>query len=399
MKIQIKQIKQFFLLINRLSLAQKIISAIFIFALAQAVLTTVYAISKNLVIYVLENYQQILAILAICLGIILFGMGFYLYFVKYKRKQSKLDNCSDGTSSSNQDAKNESLTLYTEGNYNENVHGNYIEVHGNYIDINSDFSEVAAQIRELINQLKNEGYSQENAETKIANELAEEASKNPKVKKKIYKWRKSFSSTNTKINDDIEIAREVVKSATSYSYSSSKDFTEVVGGYYQKLDELLQAKKWEEADCLTAEIIYEISQDKLPEPYLYGIYHQNYVIEEHLKVIPRKDLSTIDKLWVKHSNGRFGFSVQKKIWKSLGGGSDTNYTPFGVYRPYGVEEKFGDIVGWRKEGNWLYYVDLYDSLRTAPRGHLPLALMLHSGKSERCSEIDFSILEVIVGRL
>jgi hypothetical protein len=55
----------------------------------------------------------------------------------------------------------------------------------------------------LINQLKNEGYSQENAETQIANELAEEASKNPKVKKKIYKWRTIFSSTNTKINDDI----------------------------------------------------------------------------------------------------------------------------------------------------------------------------------------------------
>lgn len=104
-------------------------------------------------------------------------------------------------------------------------------------------------------------------------------------------------------------------------------------------------------------------------------------------------MNTIDKLWVKHSNGRFGFSVQKRIWKNLGGGCDTDYTDCEV------EEKFGDVVGWRKEGNWLYYVDLYDSPRTAPPGHLPLALMLNSGKSERCSRIDFSILEVIVGRI
>ncbi|MBW4666161.1 MAG: GUN4 domain-containing protein [Cyanomargarita calcarea GSE-NOS-MK-12-04C] len=395
MKIQVKQIlKQFFLLINRLSLVQKVIFAIFIFALANAALKTIYELSKYLVNYVGKNYQPILAF---CLGLILFGIGFYLYFVRHKGKKSKLDNYLDDRNSSTQDAKNKSLTIYTEGNYNENVHGNYIQVHGNYIDINSDFSEVAVQIRDLINQLKNEGYSQENAEAEIANDLADEASKNPQAKKKIYKWRKSFSGTNTKTNNDIEVAREVVKSATSYSYSSSKDFTEIVGGYYQKLDELLQAEKWKEADCLTAEIIYEISQEKLPEPYSYisYIYDQNYVISQHIKVIPRKDLDTINKLWVKHSNGRFGFSVQKKIWKSLGGGDDTNYTD------YEVGKKFADEVGWRKEGNCLYYVDLYDSdsLRTAPPGHLPLDLMLRSGKSERCSQIDFSILKVIVGRL
>ncbi|MGJ5634832.1 GUN4 domain-containing protein [Nostoc sp. CALU 1950] len=110
-----------------------------------------------------------------------------------------------------------------------------------------------------------------------------------------------------------------------------------------------------------------------------------------MKVLPRKDLNNINKLWLKYSNGRFGFSVQKRIWKRLGGGSDT------TYNSEEIQEKFGDEVGWRKEGDWVYYSDIYYS-RTAPSGHLPICLMLNSEKSERC-DIDFEILEVIVGRI
>ncbi|MBN4000802.1 MAG: GUN4 domain-containing protein [Nostoc sp. LPT] len=62
-----------------------------------------------------------------------------------------------------------------------------------------------------------------------------------------------------------------------------------------------------------------------------------------------------------------------------------------------MQNKFGDEVGWRKEGDWVYYSDIH-YWRTAPSGHLPICLMLNSGKSERCN-IDFQILEVIVGRI
>ena len=34
---------------------------------------------------------------------------------------------------------------------------------------------------------------------------------------------------------------------------------------------------------------------------------------------PCEDLRTIDQLWVKYSDGRFGFSVQKRIYQNLGG--------------------------------------------------------------------------------
>ena len=74
---------------------------------------------------------------------------------------------------------------------------------------------------------------------------------------------------------------------------------------------------------------------------------------------PCDDLRTIDKLWVKYSQGHFGFSVQKKIWLEVGGKVD-----------YDTECKLGDRVGWRKRGSWLNKSDLTYN-KQAPVGHLP----------------------------
>jgi hypothetical protein len=70
-------------------------------------------------------------------------------------------------------------------------------------------------------------------------------------------------------------------------------------------------------------------------------------------------------LWVKYSNGRFGFSVQKRIYQGLGGTREYNGK---------IWEKFGDKVGWRKRGSWiwLYYEDITFTFdKKAPEGHLP----------------------------
>ncbi|MBE9259781.1 GUN4 domain-containing protein [Dolichospermum sp. LEGE 00246] len=63
------------------------------------------------------------------------------------------------------------------------------------------------------------------------------------------------------------------------------------------------------------------------------------------------------------SNGRFGFSVQKRIYQSFGGTSKDNSD---------IWAKFGDKVGWRKGEDWLWleYTDItFDN--KAPEGHLP----------------------------
>ncbi len=76
---------------------------------------------------------------------------------------------------------------------------------------------------------------------------------------------------------------------------------------------------------------------------------------------PCEDLRTIDRLWVKYSNGQFGFSVQKRIYKSFGGTREQNEQ---------VWNNFGDRVGWRKEGSWLLYEDITFNNK-ALEGHLP----------------------------
>jgi eukaryotic-like serine/threonine-protein kinase len=70
---------------------------------------------------------------------------------------------------------------------------------------------------------------------------------------------------------------------------------------------------------------------------------------EDIKKLKREDLRVIDQLWVTHSNGRFGFSVQKQLFKNLGGTKD--------YDPK-IWEILGEHVGWILEGKYLRYRSL-----------------------------------------
>jgi hypothetical protein len=390
MKIPIKQIfRELYLLNNRLSLVEKVIYSLFSIALVRAVYLSILNFSKKIIAYVLVNYQTVSTSFLVALTILIFGLGLYLYIFKAKHEQKSLDEILIDNDI------HETHNIYTGGgNYNENINGDQIEIYGDVtININQDFSEVAQQITELIKEMKNQGYSEEDAKTQIVTELAEEARKKPKVRKKLLNWKKSFSTNTNKTNDETEVARQVVNSATAYRHTDSKDFTEVGSGYYQKLDELLKASKWKEADLETARIISSIAQNKLSEnlPYMYLWPYYYYANSRNIRVIPKKDLNIIDKLWKKYSNGRFGFTIQKRIWQSLGGGSDTTHNSLEI------QKQFGDKVGWRKNGDWLYYVDLNYS-KKAPYGHLPIIFMLYSDESQRCN-FNFSILEVIVGRM
>jgi serine/threonine protein kinase len=124
-----------------------------------------------------------------------------------------------------------------------------------------------------------------------------------------------------------------------------------VGMDYTNLRNLLAAKKWKEADEETARVMLKVA----------GREKEGWLNTESIDNFPCEDLRTIDQLWVKYSNGRFGFSVQKRIYQSLGGTSSYDER---------VWEKFGDKVGWRKNNKWLCYYEL-SFLEKAPEAHLP----------------------------
>jgi len=68
---------------------------------------------------------------------------------------------------------------------------------------------------------------------------------------------------------------------------------------------------------------------------------------------------------VNYSKGHFGFSVQKQIYVECGATLDGEYPGDEIWR------KFGDRVGWRKDGRWLFYSDLNPSL-PSPQGIFPV---------------------------
>ena len=114
---------------------------------------------------------------------------------------------------------------------------------------------------------------------------------------------------------------------------------------YIKLRDLLAAKKWKEADKETANVMLE-AYNRESSGYLSA--------EDNIKKLPTEVLQTINQLWVKHSGGHFGFSIQKKIYLE-------------VSKDY---HRLGDRLGWKKEGKWLHWRELNFS-EQAPKGHLP----------------------------
>ncbi|MEG5052866.1 MULTISPECIES: serine/threonine-protein kinase [unclassified Microcoleus] len=123
---------------------------------------------------------------------------------------------------------------------------------------------------------------------------------------------------------------------------------------YTRLRDLLAAGKWKEADRETFKVMLKAARRE----------KEGWFTVESINNFPGDDLRAIDQLWVKYSQGRFGFSVQKKIWLEVGG--EVRYE---------TECKLGERVGWRKEKtgwrkSWLNTSELTYN-KQAPKGHLP----------------------------
>ena len=120
---------------------------------------------------------------------------------------------------------------------------------------------------------------------------------------------------------------------------------------YRKLRDYLAQGKWKEADEETARVMLVVAKRE----------KEGWLDDNSIDNFPCEDLRTIDQLWVKYSGGKFGFSVQKRIYQGFGGTREYNRE---------IWEKFGDKVGWRKGGDWLHYTDITFE-KKAPESHLP----------------------------
>ena len=132
------------------------------------------------------------------------------------------------------------------------------------------------------------------------------------------------------------------------NYTRLRDL--LAAGKYTRLRDLLAAGKWKEADQETTRAMLQAAKWD-GKRWSFSISYD----------IPCEDLRVIDQLWLSASEGKFGFSVQKEIYKSIRGTS-------GSEEPW---DQFGDRVGWRKGRLWSRAVDLTFNNAEAPKAHLP----------------------------
>jgi GUN4-like/ARM-like repeat domain, GUN4-N terminal len=121
---------------------------------------------------------------------------------------------------------------------------------------------------------------------------------------------------------------------------------------YTKLQLLLARQEFQAADKLTTEKLCELAGvDAVQRKWIYFT---------EVEQLPSIDLHTIDSLWMLHSEGKFGFSIQREMWLS----TSKNW------------DKLWVKIGWKNGNNWTRYPGSFTWNLTAPRGHLPLSNQL-----------------------
>jgi hypothetical protein len=148
----------------------------------------------------------------------------------------------------------------------------------------------------------------------------------------------------------------------TYLANQSWENQPIAKAEYSQLEQLLAARKWKEADEETTKKMSEVA----------GRQKEGWLEYEDVENFSCPDLRAMDRLWVKYSDDHFGFSVQKRIYQSLGGTEELNYEVWKV---------FGEAIGWKQKeekGKWLSYSQLTFNINS-PSGHLPSPPPLNFG--------------------
>ncbi|MGB3573660.1 MAG: GUN4 domain-containing protein [Phormidesmis sp.] len=139
---------------------------------------------------------------------------------------------------------------------------------------------------------------------------------------------KAREYTSTLIGQVLDGAEDILASESEVDYSY--------------LQALLAEGAWEDADEETAALMLEAAEQN------------ELMFVDAAEKFPISDLETIDRLWLKYSNGRFGLSVQRQLWQEV----DQDV------------ERFCEIVGWHFQNTWVQKDNLRFTYK-APVGHLP----------------------------
>ncbi len=128
------------------------------------------------------------------------------------------------------------------------------------------------------------------------------------------------------------------------------------GADYAPLQLLLARQDFQAADQLTLQQMCEVAGPLSAK--------RGWLYFTDVEQFPATDLRTLNRLWLEATGGRFGFSVQREIWLSLG-------------RDW---ERFWPQIGWKQGRQWTRYPQGFTWDLSAPKGHLPLSNQLRGSQ-------------------
>ena len=128
---------------------------------------------------------------------------------------------------------------------------------------------------------------------------------------------------------------------------------------YCELEQFLKDKEYRKSDELTAKLMLKVANRE----------KEGWLNNESIKALLCEDLHKIDQLWIYHSNRKFGFSIQKKLWLECGGEINKYSLDYEVWK------KFAAKVGlYHPQNNeWRTYTEFMKDTENAQNA-LPASL-------------------------
>ncbi len=201
---------------------------------------------------------------------------------------------------------------------------------------------------EVLHRLEQLEQAQDKSEPVIWAQMPQDTSKVDELEKQLSKIKEQLKGSE---RERQELKSEVAQLSTQIAKFEAEPQKKIanappliseVGIDYSRLRDFLARGEWkkanEETKIILDTLVWLVTGD------CNSIYNQG------IQQIPDPDIQTIDKLWLHYSYGRFGFSIQKRIYKKL----DENLL------------ELGKSVGWiNSEEELSFELDGYI-------GHLPM---------------------------
>ncbi|KAL5543126.1 hypothetical protein UlMin_010836 [Ulmus minor] len=140
--------------------------------------------------------------------------------------------------------------------------------------------------------------------------------------------------------------------ATSTSQTNNNDTVTL-----NLLEDHLAASNFRQADEVTRRLLIVLAGEAAQK--------RGYVFFSEVQFIPETDLKAIDELWRKYSDGKFGYSVQKRICSKLNMDFTKFFIKVGWMKKLDTEIEQFNYRAFPNEFIW----ELNDD---TPEGHLPL---------------------------